>query len=101
MHIIERPGASKDDLLSRLAPDWIDGREITFESLVHQVMGLIVAGSGATRTAPIRLTSRLLEPPDDWAALRPGPTPRPRRRPRGAALPPAGRLDLARGGRAR
>ncbi len=25
MHIIERPGASKDDLLSRLAPDDLDG----------------------------------------------------------------------------
>ncbi|WP_375691544.1 cytochrome P450 [Pseudooceanicola sp. LIPI14-2-Ac024] len=65
-----RPGA---DLLSRLMAEWQSETAIPFDSLVFQIMGLVVAGSDTTRTGLARMVSLLLERPADWDRLRAEP----------------------------
>ncbi|RVU35135.1 cytochrome P450 [Hwanghaeella grinnelliae] len=60
----------KDDLLSTLVYDWWKNREMSFQSLVHQVLGLIVAGADTTRTAFAILVALLLGHQEQWAALK-------------------------------
>ncbi|APX10752.1 cytochrome P450 [Tateyamaria omphalii] len=59
----------RDDLLSSLAADLGAQRDVSFDALVFQVMGLIIGGSDTTRAAFAMLTAMLLERPDDWHAL--------------------------------
>ncbi|HPG21511.1 MAG TPA: cytochrome P450 [Amaricoccus sp.] len=67
---LEEPG---DDLLSRLAADWRANQAISFDSLVHQILGILVGGSDTTRAAFAMLVALLLERPRDWAAVRADP----------------------------
>ena len=69
-----RVAAPKDDLLTALVSDWHSDRSIPFESLVFQVIGVIIGGSDTTRAAFAMLVALLLQRPDDWAALRSDPT---------------------------
>lgn len=68
-----RVAAPRDDLLTALVTDWHAERNIPFESLVFQIVGVIIGGSDTTRAAFAMLVALLLERPDDWAALRADP----------------------------
>lgn len=72
-HMESRQKVSQDDLLSRLVIDWQVTQEMSFECLVHQVLGIIVGGTDTTRTAFGMLVALLLERPDDWAAVKADP----------------------------
>lgn len=67
---LEMPG---DDLLSTLAADWNANPVISFESLVHQVLGIIVGGSDTTRAGFAMMVALLLTRRDQWEALRDDP----------------------------
>ncbi len=69
-----RMTAPEDDLLTALVTDWQAERGIRFESLVFQVVGLIIGGSDTTRASFAMLVALLLQRPGDWAALRSDPT---------------------------
>ncbi|MEL7153550.1 MAG: hypothetical protein AAFN51_07130, partial [Pseudomonadota bacterium] len=64
-----RTTAPRDDMLSRLVADWDAKGEMPFESLVFQVVGMIIAGSDTTRGAFAVLCAVLLQRPADWSAL--------------------------------
>lgn len=68
---LEMPG---DDLLSTLVTDWNANPVISFESLVHQVLGIIVGGSDTTRAGFAMMIALLLRHRDQWEALRADPT---------------------------
>lgn len=73
-HLQRRSVAPGDDLLSRLVREWKVDRAIDFESLVHQVLFMILAGSDTTRATFAMTVSLLLSRPDDWTALRTDPS---------------------------
>lgn len=64
-----RMAAPVDDLLSVLVTDWRAEQDMPFDSLVFQVVGLIIAGSDTTRGAFAMLIAQLLQRPADWSAL--------------------------------
>lgn len=64
-----RMAAPRDDLLSDLATDWDPTGNLSFDSLVFQVVGMIIAGSDTTRGAFAMLCAMLLQRPADWRAL--------------------------------
>ncbi|WP_157982087.1 cytochrome P450 [Oceanicella sp. SM1341] len=68
-----RLAAPREDMLSAAATEWQARGEISFASLVHQVMGLVVGGVDTTRAGFAMLVALLLARPDDWAALRAAP----------------------------
>ncbi len=63
--LAERRKNPRDDLLSMLATD-SSARALEPEVLVHQVMGVILAGSDTTRAAFNMLVGRLLQDPSLW-----------------------------------
>lgn len=69
-HLRARMLAPGDDLLSELVRDWQGEQAIPLESLVHQVLGIIIGGSDTTRAGFAMLVALLLQRPDAWAALR-------------------------------
>lgn len=69
-HLQARLSFPIDDLLSRIVTDWEAHPAIAFDSLVHQVVGLLVGGSDTTRTAFAMLVALLLARPEDWAAVK-------------------------------
>lgn len=73
LHLESRQRVSQDDLMSWLVVDWQMTQEMSFECLVHQVLGMIVGGTDTTRAAFGMLVALLLERPDDWAALKADP----------------------------
>lgn len=70
----ERLAAPRDDLLTVLVADWQAERDIRFDSLVFQIVGLIIGGSDTTRAAFAMLVALLLKRPYDWVALQTDPT---------------------------
>ncbi|WP_161862083.1 cytochrome P450 [Algicella marina] len=70
----ERIQTPKDDLLTGLVADWQEHRNLSFESLVHQILGLIVGGTDTTRAAFAVLVYLLLERPDQWQAVQSDPS---------------------------
>ncbi len=73
-HLKARLKLPKGDLLSTLVADWQVNPTISFESLVNQILGVIVGGSDTTRAAFAMLVSLLLEHPEQWAAVQADPT---------------------------
>jgi hypothetical protein len=69
-HLLMRLGMPHGDLLSTLAADWQTHPAISFTSLVHQVLGLIVGGIDTTRAAFAMLVALLAEHPKAWAAVK-------------------------------
>ena len=67
---LEMPGK---DLLSSLATDWNENPLISYESLVHQVLGIIVGGTDTTRAGFAMMVALLLRHRDQWEALRDDP----------------------------
>ncbi len=61
--------APRDDLLSALVADWRTEKDMSFDSLVFQTVGLIIAGSDTTRSAFAMLVALLLQRDVDWAAI--------------------------------
>ncbi|WP_298920448.1 cytochrome P450 [uncultured Roseobacter sp.] len=64
-----RRTAPRDDLLSGLVADWDAKGDLSFDSLIFQVVGMIIAGSDTTRGAFAMLCAMLLQRPADWRAL--------------------------------
>ncbi|MEM7778190.1 MAG: cytochrome P450 [Pseudomonadota bacterium] len=73
-HLQARLSAPREDLLSKLVADWRVSQAIPFDSLVHQVLGVIVGGSDTTRAAFAMLVALLLEHPDAWATVKADPS---------------------------
>lgn len=69
-HITQRLINPQKDFLSSLAADWEVDEPIPFNSLVHQIMLLILAGSDTTRAAFAMLTALLAQHEDQWDAAR-------------------------------
>lgn len=57
------------DLLSLTAATWTEEHAVSFDNLVHQVMGMIVGGVDTTRAAFSMLVSLLLQHPEQWCAV--------------------------------
>ena len=69
-----RMASPRDDLLTALVADWQEEPDISFDSLIFQTVGLIIAGSDTTRAAFAMLVALLLQRDNDWAALWSDPT---------------------------
>ncbi|WP_340119393.1 cytochrome P450 [Pelagibius sp. 7325] len=72
-HLLMRLGMPHGDLLSTLVADWQTHPTISFTSLVHQVLGLIVGGIDTTRVGFAALVALLAEHPAAWAAVKADP----------------------------
>lgn len=70
----DRLTSPTEDLLSRLVKDWEQTQDISFSSLVHQVVAFILGGSDTTRAAFAIMVAQLRQRPDDWAALQADPS---------------------------
>lgn len=68
-HLKDRLAAPKGDLLSSVAASWQEEQAISFESLVFQVITMIVGGSDTTRAAFAMLVALLLQDGDAWQEL--------------------------------
>lgn len=73
-HLRSRLAAPRDDLLSTLAAGWAADPVISFESLVNQVVGVVIGGSDTTRAAFAMLVALLLQHPREWAAVKADPS---------------------------
>ena len=69
-HLRLRLEDSSGDLLSTLAADWRASQAMPFDSLVHQVVGILVGGSDTTRAGFAMLVALLLDRPLEWDALK-------------------------------
>lgn len=72
-HMRARLETPRDDVLSSLAADWRASQAISFDSLVHQIIGVIIGGSDTTRAGFAMLAALLLQHPRDWAAVQADP----------------------------
>ncbi|MBP0615232.1 cytochrome P450 [Jiella mangrovi] len=57
------------DLLSTVVKDWAANPLITFDSLVQQVIALVIGGTDTTRAGFAMLVSLLLQHPRQWRAV--------------------------------
>ena len=73
-HLVERVAAPQDDLLSSLVSGWQADTPISFDSLVHQVVLLVIGGSDTTRAAFAMLTALLAQHPEQWQAVAADPS---------------------------
>ncbi|WP_172296836.1 cytochrome P450 [Pseudoruegeria sp. HB172150] len=73
-HLLRRLDEPCDDMLSMLVTDWQENRVIPFDSLVNQVIGIVIAGSDTTRAGFAMLTTLLLQHPEQWEMLRGEPS---------------------------
>ncbi|MGR3565711.1 MAG: cytochrome P450 [Heliomarina sp.] len=62
----------RDDLLSMLVSNWQEEPKLSFESLILQVLGMIVAASDTTRSGFAMLVALLLES-GEWSEVRADP----------------------------
>ncbi|MBF9032821.1 cytochrome P450 [Rhodobacterales bacterium HKCCE2091] len=69
-HLRERRAAPRDDLLSTVLARWTERPEISFDSLVIQVITLVVAGTDTTRAGFAMLVALLLRHPEQWDAVK-------------------------------
>ncbi|MBP1851341.1 cytochrome P450 [Rhizobium halophytocola] len=70
---LRRLHGPEGDLLSTLVADWSANTVISFESLVHQIVGIIIGGLDTTRAAFAMLVSLLAQHPQQWAAVKADP----------------------------
>ena len=73
-HLADRLASPQGDMLSSLVASWQASQEISFDSLVHQVLGIIIGGTDTTRAAFAMLVALLLDHPEQWAAIRADPS---------------------------
>ena len=69
-HLRARLSRPQDDMLSELVTNWKQDPTVTFDVLVHQVVGLVIAGSDTTRASFSMLVALLLRTPGNWEAVR-------------------------------
>jgi cytochrome P450 len=69
-HLRLRLEDPRGDLLSTLASDWRASQAMSFDSLVNQVLGILVGGSDTTRAGFAMLVALLLEHPLEWVAVK-------------------------------
>lgn len=67
--LTSRLKAPQDDLLSAIMVDWHEDPVIPFDSLVHQVIAVIIGGTDTTRAGFAMLVSLLLQHPEQWEAV--------------------------------
>lgn len=72
-HMQARLETPRDDLLSALVADWQEDPDISFESLIIQVLGIVVGGSDTTRAGFAMLVALLLRYRDQWEAVKANP----------------------------
>ena len=72
-HMRARLETPRDDLLTQLVTDWRENPDISFDSLVIQVLGIIVGGSDTTRAAFAMLVALLLRHSGQWEAVKADP----------------------------
>lgn len=72
-HLADRLACPRDDMLSSLVASWQASQEISFDSLVHQVLGIVIGGTDTTRAAFAMLVALLLQHPEQWAAVKADP----------------------------
>lgn len=68
-HLRARLAAPNEDLLSSVVHSWNAGRPISFMSLVHQVITLLVGGADTTRANFAALVALLLRNREQWRAV--------------------------------
>lgn len=68
--LADRFTAPQDDLLTALVASWRSDPAISFESLVHQVVGMIIGGVDTTRAGFAMLVALLLQHPAQWEAVK-------------------------------
>lgn len=73
-HLAERLASPQGDMLSSLVASWQASQEIPFDSLVHQVLGIIIGGTDTTRAAFAMLVALLLDHREQWAAIQADPS---------------------------
>jgi hypothetical protein len=73
-HLADRLASPQGDMLSSLVASWQASQEISFDSLVHQVLGIIIGGTDTTRAAFAMLVALLLDHPEQWAAVKADPS---------------------------
>ena len=73
-HMRARMEEPCDDLLTNLMAGWRREPLISFESLVRQVVGVIIGGSDTTRAGFGMLIALLLQRPEHWAAVKADPS---------------------------
>ena len=73
-HLSWRLQDPQGDFLSTLAMDWQAEKAISFDSLVRQVILLVIAGSDTTRAAFAMIVALLHRYHDQWRALRRDPS---------------------------
>ena len=62
-----------NDLLSAIVSDWHANPVLSFDSLVHQVIGVVIGGTDTTRAGFAMLMALLLRHPEQWAAVKADP----------------------------
>lgn len=72
-HMRARIEIPRNDLLTALVADWHENPSISFDSLVIQVLGIIVGGSDTTRAGFAMLVALLLRYRDQWEAVKADP----------------------------
>ncbi|MFN7104345.1 MAG: cytochrome P450 [Pseudorhizobium sp.] len=72
-HLRRRLARSQEDLLSAVASTWRADPMISFSSLVHQVMTIVIGGTDTTKVAFPTLVALLAQHPQQWEALRANP----------------------------
>jgi len=73
-HMRVRLEMPRGDVLSQLVAGWQADPKISFQSLVNQVLGIVVAGSDTTRAAFAMMVALLLRHPDQWEAVKKTPS---------------------------
>ena len=68
--VLKRLHLPMGDLLSELVMEWSDNPGISLESLIHQIIGIVIGGTDTTRAAFAMLVANLLQHPDQWQALK-------------------------------
>ena len=73
-HLHARLDEPRGDFLSTLVAEWQEAPAISMESLVNQVIGIVIGATDTTRAAFAMLVALLLERRDAWDALRADPS---------------------------
>jgi cytochrome P450 len=73
-HLEARLRVPRGDLLSTLVADWKANEVISFDCLIHQILGIVVGGTDTTRAGFAMLVALLLQHPIEWAAVQADPS---------------------------
>lgn len=72
--LTRRVASPREDFLSALVAEWLDSHPVPFETLVNQVLTIVLGGSDTTRAAFAMTIALLLERPEAWNAVKADPS---------------------------